>query len=78
MGTPVYSSNSQLGGPSIMYSNGVSHLTVGDDIEGVHAIIQWLSYVPAVRGGALPIIQPDNIDSPDRNCLLYTSPSPRD
>ena len=78
MGTPVYSSNSQLGGPSIMYSNGVSHLTVGDDIEGVHAIIQWLSYVPAVRGGALPIIQPDNIDSPDRNVEVIPTKNPSD
>jgi acetyl-CoA carboxylase / biotin carboxylase 1 len=78
MGTPVYSSNSQLGGPSIMYSNGVSHLTVDDDIEGVHAILKWLSYVPAVRGGALPIMQPDSNDSPDRNVEVIPTKNPSD
>lgn len=28
-----------------MYNNGVSHLTAKDDITGVTAILQWLSYV---------------------------------
>ena len=78
MGTPVYSSNSQLGGPSIMYSNGVSHLTVEDDIQGVDAIVKWLSYVPAMRGGALPIVQPDNVDSPDRNVEVLPTKNPSD
>eukprot|EP00808_Paulinella_micropora_P025386 g67597.t1 len=67
LGKPVYSSNQQLGGPDIMYNNGVSHLVVNDDLAGVGAIINWLRYVPAVRKGRpscyLPL-QPDPIDRP--------------
>ncbi len=33
LGREVYSSNLQLGGPQIMYNNGVSHLTVANDYE---------------------------------------------
>ena len=44
----VYSSNAQLGGIQIMHNNGVTHLTVPSDIEGVAAIIDWLSYIPKV------------------------------
>ena len=31
-----------------MYPNGVSHLTVDNDKEGVSAILDWLSFVPKV------------------------------
>lgn len=34
-----------------MHHNGVSHVTVPDDFEGVYTILQWLSYMPKVRGG---------------------------
>ena len=44
LGREVYSSNLQLGGTQIMYSNGVSHLTAKDDYSGVLAILNWLSY----------------------------------
>ena len=54
LGREVYSSNLQLGGTQIMYKNGVSHLTAANDLEGVLSIVQWLSYVPAARGLALP------------------------
>ena len=33
LGRPVYSSNVQLGGIDIMYTNGVSHLVVDHDLE---------------------------------------------
>jgi acetyl-CoA carboxylase/biotin carboxylase 1 len=78
LGTPVYSSNLQLGGPGIMYSNGVSHLTVEDDLEGVEAILRWLSYIPSVVGGALPIMQQDNLDSPDRNVEVFPTKAAMD
>jgi acetyl-CoA carboxylase / biotin carboxylase 1 len=55
----------QLGGPKIMASNGVVHLTVSDDLEGVSNILKWLSYVPANIGGSLPITIP--LDPPDRS-----------
>jgi len=46
LGKDVYTSNQQLGGPQIMYNNGVSHMTVRDDFVGMQAMVQWLSYVP--------------------------------
>ncbi|CAH8297840.1 unnamed protein product [Eruca vesicaria subsp. sativa] len=60
----VYSSHMQLGGPKIMGTNGVVHLTVADDLEGVSAILNWLSYVPAYVGGPLPLVAP--LDPPER------------
>ena len=42
----IYSSNTQLGGVQIRYNNGVTHLTVPNDYEGMLAIVNWLGYVP--------------------------------
>ncbi|OVA14638.1 Carboxyl transferase [Macleaya cordata] len=64
LGREVYSSHMQLGGPKIMATNGVVHLTVSDDLEGVSAILKWLSYVPPRVGGPLPILSPS--DPPQR------------
>ncbi|XP_042520435.1 acetyl-CoA carboxylase 1-like [Macadamia integrifolia] len=64
LGREVYSSHMQLGGPKIMATNGVVHLTVSDDLEGVSAILKWLSYVPPHVGGPLPILSP--LDPPER------------
>ncbi|KAF6175732.1 hypothetical protein GIB67_022734 [Kingdonia uniflora] len=64
LGREVYSSHMQLGGPKIMGTNGVVHLTVSDDLEGVSAILKWLSYVPPFVGGPLPILPPS--DPPER------------
>ncbi|KZV28923.1 hypothetical protein F511_13718 [Dorcoceras hygrometricum] len=60
----VYSSNMQLGGPEIMAKNGVVHLTVSDDVEGVSAILKWLSFVPPYSGGPLPSLT--SLDPPER------------
>ena len=57
VGRKVYTSNSQLGGPGIMYTNGVSHMTVDNDLEGMVAVLKWLSFVPRVRGEVLPIME---------------------
>lgn len=63
LGREVYTSNLQLGGTQIMHKNGVSHLTAASDLEGVSHILQWLSYVPEVKGDALPIREtPDTWD----------------
>ncbi|KAJ4822501.1 acetyl-coenzyme-A carboxylase [Turnera subulata] len=64
LGREVYSSHMQLGGPKIMATNGVVHLTVSDDLEGVTAILKWLSCIPPQVGGALPIL--NALDPPDR------------
>ncbi|KAK4428493.1 Acetyl-CoA carboxylase 1 [Sesamum alatum] len=77
LGREVYSSHMQLGGPKIMATNGVVHLTVSDDLEGISAILKWLSFVPAYSGGPLPILSP--LDPPDRpvEYLPETSSDPR-
>jgi acetyl-CoA carboxylase/biotin carboxylase 1 len=64
LGREVYSSQMQLGGPKIMGVNGVTHLIVGDDLEGVVSILKWLSYVPPHVGGPLPTMEP--VDPPQR------------
>nr|ASZ00205.1 acetyl-CoA carboxylase 2 [Erodium texanum] len=64
LGREVYSSHMQLGGPKIMGTNGVVHLTVSDDLEGVSAILKWLSYIPPYVGGALPVLR--SSDPPER------------
>ncbi|XP_077213206.1 acetyl-CoA carboxylase 1-like isoform X2 [Tasmannia lanceolata] len=64
LGREVYSSHMQLGGPKIMATNGVVHLTVSDDLEGVSAILKWLSFVPPYVGGPLPILS--SLDPPER------------
>jgi acetyl-CoA carboxylase / biotin carboxylase 1 len=66
MGTDVYSTNDQLGGPGIMYPNGISHLVESDHLRAVKAAIDWLSFVPSVRGGLLPISDIRGIDEIDR------------
>ena len=54
-GREVYTGNLQLGDTQIMFKNGVSHLTAQNDLEGITKIIQWLSYIPAVRDSPVPI-----------------------
>jgi len=55
LGKEVYSSNRQLGGPQIMYKNGVSHLTAKDDFDGMAKIVHWISYLPVVKGHFPPV-----------------------
>jgi acetyl-CoA carboxylase/biotin carboxylase 1 len=66
MGMDVYSTNDQLGGPAIMYANGISHLTENDHLSAVASAIHWLSYVPTVRGGLLPITDITGVDDIER------------
>ena len=56
LGRDVYSSNVQLGGPQIMYHNGVSHVDVSDDLAGVRSILKWIGYVPPAAGAPLPLL----------------------
>ena len=41
-----------------MYTNGVTHLTVNDDLEGVNNIVQWISYIPCKKGDPVPMLIP--------------------
>lgn len=78
LGREVYSSHMQLGGPKVMATNGVVHLTVSDDLEGVSAILRWLSFVPPHVDGPLPV-SPSLVDPPERavEYLPETSCDPR-
>jgi acetyl-CoA carboxylase / biotin carboxylase 1 len=66
MGVDVDSTNDQLGGPGIMYPNGISHLMALDHLCAVKAAIDWLSYVPSARGGLLPITDIRGVDDIER------------
>jgi acetyl-CoA carboxylase/biotin carboxylase 1 len=74
MGVNVYSTNDQLGGPGIMYPNGISHIVEPDHLRAIKAAIDWLSYVPSRRGGILPITDIRGVDDIER--LIGFTPSP--
>eukprot|EP00178_Gracilaria_changii_P014241 TRINITY_DN402_c0_g1_i1.p1 TRINITY_DN402_c0_g1~~TRINITY_DN402_c0_g1_i1.p1 ORF type:complete len:2462 (+),score=353.38 TRINITY_DN402_c0_g1_i1:1194-8579(+) len=57
LGHDVYISNEQLGGTKVMYPNGITHTVVDDDVQGVDAILRWLSYIPKIKGEKLPIVE---------------------
>ncbi|XP_041504337.1 acetyl-CoA carboxylase 2 isoform X3 [Microtus oregoni] len=76
LGREVYTSNNQLGGVQIMHNNGVSHVTVPDDFEGVCTILEWLSYIPKDNRSPVPIITPT--DPIDREIEFIPSKAPYD
>jgi acetyl-CoA carboxylase/biotin carboxylase 1 len=76
LGRNVYNSQDQLGGPQIMHPNGVSHEIVDDDQQGVSALLNWLSFVPA-KVGALPAVR-DSADPVDRKVEWRPTPTPYD
>jgi len=78
LGKQVYTSNVQLGGTDIMFTNGVSHLTVYDDMEGVMACLNWLSYVPVRRGYPLPMLMPAFNDPIARDIGFTPTKAPYD
>ncbi|TBU09865.1 acetyl-CoA carboxylase [Hamiltosporidium magnivora] len=39
-----YTNNNDIGGSDIMQANGVSHLVVIDDYQGIEQIVKWLNY----------------------------------
>jgi acetyl-CoA carboxylase/biotin carboxylase 1 len=73
MGVDVYSTNDQLGGPAIMYSNGISHLVAPDHLHAIQSAMKWLSFVPSVRGGLLPISDVSGIDEIERKVTFTPS-----
>lgn len=76
LGREVYNSQDQLGGPQIMYPNGVSHQVVADDQEGVASMIKWLSFV-SKEVGALPATR-ECADPIDRKVEWRPIPTPYD
>lgn len=66
MGRDIYTTNDQLGGPMIMFSNGVSHLLAETHYESVSKALLWLSYVPNRRDSPLPVLDITGVDRIDR------------
>jgi len=73
MGVDVYSTNDQLGGPGIMYPNGISHLVEPDHLGAVKAALDWISYVPSIRGGLLPVTDIRGVDEIERPIGFHPS-----
>lgn len=76
LGRDVYTSQDQLGGPQIMFPNGVAHEIVEDDQEGIESILKWISFVPK-NVGALPALR-DSADPVDRKVQFRPTPTPYD
>jgi len=76
LGKEVYTSQDQLGGPQIMFPNGVTHEVVEDDQSGVASILEWLSFVPE-KVGAIPASRAC-ADPVDRDVVFRPTPTPYD
>ena len=76
LGKEVYTSQDQLGGPQIMYPNGVTHEVVQDDKEGMQAVIDWLNYIPKDFNTVAPAIQTS--DPPSRKVEFMPTKTPYD
>ena len=55
MGREIYTTNDQLGGPMIMFPNGVSHLLADTHMESVAKALNWLSFVIFVFSPSCPL-----------------------
>jgi len=79
LGKEVYTSQDQLGGPQIMYPNGVTHQVVDNDREGMQAVVDWLSYTPKDFFSVSPKLPyGEIIDSPDRPIDFVPTKTPYD
>lgn len=76
LGREVYTSNNQLGGVQIMHNNGVSHAISGDDFEGVHIMLKWLSYMPKCKNGPMATLSVS--DPVDREIEFSPTKAPYD
>lgn len=76
LGREVYTSQDQLGGPQIMYNNGVSHEVVSDDKEGMEAVVDWLSFVPKSFTSVTPEISTS--DPVSRDIAFMPTKAPYD
>eukprot|EP00640_Fibrocapsa_japonica_P000554 CAMPEP_0113939200 /NCGR_PEP_ID=MMETSP1339-20121228/5545_1 /TAXON_ID=94617 /ORGANISM="Fibrocapsa japonica" /LENGTH=2332 /DNA_ID=CAMNT_0000942633 /DNA_START=63 /DNA_END=7061 /DNA_ORIENTATION=- /assembly_acc=CAM_ASM_000762 len=75
MGRELYQSNDQLGGAgAVMGPNGVTHVVVENHMEVVTSSLKWLSYVPSVKGGYLPILDITGTDMVERE-VSFMPPS---
>lgn len=66
LGKEIYTTNDQLGGPMIMFPNGVTHMLAETHLDSVKKALTWLSFVPASNTSHLPIQDITGIDVIDR------------
>jgi acetyl-CoA carboxylase/biotin carboxylase 1 len=80
LGRAVYTSNLQLGGPGIMFPNGVSHLVARDLRESIESTWRWIGYVPEHRAAQLPrLVRGVQLDDPvDRDVTFAPTSAPYD
>jgi acetyl-CoA carboxylase/biotin carboxylase 1 len=78
LGKEVYTSQDQLGGPQIMYPNGVTHEVVANDREGMQAVVEWLSYTPKDFVSIAPAPKGPFIDPPERKVEFIPTKTPYD
>ena len=79
LGKEVYTSQDQLGGPQIMYPNGVSHEVVANDQEGMQSVIDWLNYTPKdFYSVAPPAPSTVVVDPPSRPVEFMPTKTPYD
>jgi acetyl-CoA carboxylase / biotin carboxylase 1 len=71
LGKEIYTTNDQLGGPMIMFPNGVTHLLAETHLDTVKKALTWLSYVPASKKSHLPIRDITGVDVVDRLVEFY-------
>jgi len=76
LGKEVYTSQDQLGGPQIMYPNGISHEVVENDREGMEAVLDWINYTPKDFNSLQPI--PTDAEDPSRPIDFMPSKTPYD
>uniref|UniRef100_A0A914I9B7 Acetyl-CoA carboxylase n=1 Tax=Globodera rostochiensis TaxID=31243 RepID=A0A914I9B7_GLORO len=75
LGREVYTSNNQLGGPQIMFYNGVSHSVAKSDLEGVKRILHWITYLPPPAMDGQNLAQPLAMFKDDHARLVNTHPT---
>jgi acetyl-CoA carboxylase/biotin carboxylase 1 len=72
IGKEVYTSQDQLGGPQIMYPNGVTHEVVDNDREGMKSVIDWLSYTPKDFYSYTPTLRNNLLIDPPERLVEFT------
>jgi acetyl-CoA carboxylase/biotin carboxylase 1 len=76
LGKEVYTSQDQLGGPQIMYPNGISHEVVENDGEGMKSVLDWINYTP--KDFNAPQVIPEGAEDPARPIDFMPSKVPYD
>ncbi|KAJ5067483.1 acetyl-coa carboxylase isoform a [Anaeramoeba ignava] len=75
LGSNIYTSNIQIGGPQIMGANGISHRIVQNDLEGIEEILKWLSFIPKKKGKSLPIHLSSLLQDPIEREIEFIPPN---